>query len=102
VERGGNALELRALSAEDREAASSAGTLIRAADSILNDTLGLDLEHDVPSLAAYLESKRHAPATTASAANGADPDPQSRPRRSPHITPNRPNPARQVDAGLAE
>jgi hypothetical protein len=48
---------LRALTAHDREAASSAGTLIRAADSILTDTLGMDLEHDVPSLSDYLAQR---------------------------------------------
>jgi len=53
----GIALELRALTADDREAASSAGTLIRAADSIITDTLGMDLEHDVPDLRAYLAAQ---------------------------------------------
>ncbi len=73
----GIALELRALTADDREAASSAGTLIRAADSIITDTLGMDLEAEVQSLAAYLAARREAPATAASAANGSTPEPQA-------------------------
>jgi hypothetical protein len=69
----GIALELRALSADDREAASSAGTLIRAADSIITDTLGMDLEHDVPSLHDYLAQQHsQTPAIDAQRANGAD------------------------------
>jgi len=71
----GIALEMRALTADDREAASSAGTLIRAADSIITDTLGMDLEAEVPNLRAYLESKAQAPATDAQRANGPDPEP---------------------------
>lgn len=63
----GIALELRALSSDDRECASSAGTLIRAADSIITDTLGMDLEAEVPSLRDYLASRRETPATAASA-----------------------------------
>ena len=54
----GLALEARALLQDDREAASSAGTLIGKADMILVDTLGLDPpEHAVPDLATYLRDK---------------------------------------------
>ena len=68
----GIALELRALTADDREAPSSAGTLIRAADSIITDTLGMDLEHDVPELRSYLAQRQQTPATSAGAKHGVD------------------------------
>lgn len=69
----GIALELRALTADDREAASSAGTLIRAADSIITDTLGMELEVEVPNLREYLAQRREAHATGAGETNGAGP-----------------------------
>ncbi|TMA25406.1 MAG: hypothetical protein E6J87_22820 [Deltaproteobacteria bacterium] len=71
----GIALELRALTADDREAASSAGTLIRAADAIITDTLGMDLEHDVPDLHSYLASKAQASHNGSGATNTTDLEP---------------------------
>jgi hypothetical protein len=68
----GIALELRALTTGDREAASSSGTLIRAADAITTAALGMDLEHDVPDLRSYLAQRQQTPTTSAGATNGAD------------------------------
>ena len=73
----GIALGWPALTADDREAASSSGTLLRAADSIITETLGMDLEFEAPSLAAYLASRREPAPSDAQRANGADPEPEA-------------------------
>ncbi|MCH7707317.1 MAG: hypothetical protein IH884_02440 [Myxococcales bacterium] len=57
----GLALEARALLNDDRESASTAGTLIAKADLILVATLGLDPpEHAVPDLATYVAAQDRA------------------------------------------
>ncbi len=57
----GLVLEARALLNDDRESASTAGTLIAKADMILVDTLGLDPpEHAVPTLSEYVAAQDRA------------------------------------------
>ncbi len=68
------ACQARALTADDREAAATAGALLAKADALLVDTLKLDTEAEVPSLASYLAARREAPATDAQRANGSEPE----------------------------
>lgn len=67
----GLAFQARALQADDREAAATAGALLAKADALLVATLGLETEASVPDLRSYLASK-----AAASAPNGPDPEPE--------------------------